>query len=186
MKFKKDIPNYLTLLRIILIPILVLSFYITGPIGHWTAAIIFIFASITDYFDGFFARKFNAHSGFGRMFDPIADKLLVAAALMMLVHMDRAPVIPAILILCREITVSGLREYLAELKTRVPVSNLAKVKTATQMVAIIILLLGETVIKVPFIEYIGAAAIWTAAALTLITGYAYLREGLKHSNVLSS
>ena len=181
MKFKKNIPNYLTIFRIALIPILVLSFYFDGIISHWTGAIIFIFASITDYFDGFFARKFNAHSSFGKMFDPIADKLLVAAALVMLVHMDRAPVIPAILILCREITVSGLREYLAEFKISIPVSNLAKAKTAIQMIAIIILLLGNRVLGFENIELLGVIALWIAALLTLITGYAYLKEGLSRS-----
>ncbi|MCL4149514.1 UNVERIFIED_CONTAM: hypothetical protein GTU68_066383, partial [Idotea baltica] len=137
---KKDIPNSLTILRIALIPILVLSSYLEGPLASWVAAIIFAFASLTDYFDGLLARRFNAHSSFGKMFDPIADKLLVASTLVMLVHFDKVHVIPAVLILCREITVSGLREYLAEFKFSIPVTNLAKVKTGIQMVAIVILL----------------------------------------------
>ena len=183
MEFKKSIPNYLTIFRIILIPILIISFYFDGPVGHWTAAIIFIFASITDYFDGFFARKYNAHSSFGKMFDPIADKLLVAATLMMLVHLDRAPVIPAILILCREIVVSGLREYLAQFKISVPVSKLAKIKTAIQMIAIITLLLGEKVIGLPGMDILGTISLWIAAALTLVTGYAYLKVGLSKTGI---
>lgn len=117
------------------------------------------------------------------MFDPIADKLLVGAALMMLVHLDRAPVIPAILILCREIVVSGLREYLAEFKISVPVSKLAKIKTAIQMIAIIILLLGEKVIGLPGMDILGAFSLWIAATLTLVTGYAYLKVGLSKTGL---
>lgn len=179
-KIIKDIPNALTLFRIILIPILVTAFYFDGIVAHWVTAIIFIFASITDYIDGLIARRFNAHSNFGRIFDPIADKLLVASTLMMLVHYDRAPLLPCILILCREITVSGLREYLAEFKVSIPVSGLAKAKTAIQMIAIIILLLGEEALPIPYLDAFGIGALWFAAGLTLFTGYAYLREGLKY------
>jgi len=178
---KKDIPNALTILRIILIPILVLSFYLEGPLSNWVAAIIFAFASLTDYFDGLLARKFNAYSSFGKMFDPIADKLLVASTLVMLVHFDKVNVIPAILILCREITVSGLREYLAEFKFSIPVTNLAKVKTGIQMVAIVILILGEQGTGLAHVDILGNVAIWIAAVLTLVTGYAYLKEGLKRA-----
>ncbi len=175
----KNIPNYLTLLRIALIPILIIAFYLDGKISHWVTAIIFIFASITDYLDGLIARKYNAHSSFGRVFDPIADKLLVASTLVMLVHFDRAHFIPCLLILLREITVSGLRESLAEFKVSIPVSNLAKIKTGLQMVAIIIVLLGEKATGIPNLDIIGEILLWSAAVLTLITGYAYLREGLK-------
>ncbi|MFI4984246.1 MAG: CDP-diacylglycerol--glycerol-3-phosphate 3-phosphatidyltransferase [Rickettsiales bacterium] len=178
-KIIKDVPNALTLFRIALIPVLVFAFYFDGLLAHWVTAIIFIFASITDYIDGLIARRYDAHSNFGRMFDPIADKLLVGSTLMMLVHFDRAPVIPCILILCREITVSGLREYLAEFKVSIPVSGLAKGKTAIQMVAIIILLLGEKALPIPHLDNLGIAALWFAAGLTLFTGYAYLKEGLK-------
>ena len=178
---KKDIPNTLTILRIILIPILVLSFYLDGKISNWVATIIFVFASLTDYFDGLLARKFNAHSSFGRMFDPIADKLLVASALVMLVHTDKVHVVPAILIVCREITVSGLREYLAQFKFDIPVTWLAKTKTAIQMIAIVILLLGEAGTGIRNVDIIGNVAIWIAAILTLVTGYAYLKEGLKRA-----
>lgn len=175
---KHDIPNLLTLTRILLIPVLIVSFYIKGSFGHWLVAGIFTFACLTDYFDGILARMFNAQSNFGRVLDPIADKLLVASTLMMLVHFDRAPIIPSILILCREITVSGLREYLAEFKVSIPVSNLAKIKTAIQFIALIILILGEPIIGIAYLDVIGCVALYVAAFLTLVTGYAYLKEGL--------
>lgn len=173
----KELPNILTILRIVLIPILVMSFYINDELGSWVAAIIFTFASITDYLDGMLARVLNAHSPFGRMLDPIADKLLVASTLMMLVHVGRAPVIPTILILCREIMVSGLREYLAEFKLSMPVTRLARVKTAIQFVAILVLLLNNREMNIPYIDYVGQTLIWIAAILTLVTGYAYCKNG---------
>jgi CDP-diacylglycerol--glycerol-3-phosphate 3-phosphatidyltransferase (EC 2.7.8.5) len=176
---KKGLPNFLTILRIVLIPVLIISFYMERWVGSWPAALIFIFASITDYFDGLLARSLNAQSNFGRILDPISDKLLVASTLMMLVHFDRAPVIPAILILCREITVSGLREYLAEFRVSIPVTHLAKVKTAIQFIAILILLLNNNIIRGEFFYFLGQASIWTAAILTLVTGYAYCKEGFK-------
>ncbi len=175
----KEIPNLLTLSRIFLIPILVLSFYLEGKLANYIAASIFIFASITDFFDGYLARVLKAQSSFGRMLDPIADKLLVASTLMMLIHFNRAPVVPTIAILCREILVSGLREYLAGLKISIPVTGLSKIKTAVQMIAIIILLLGHKVLPVPFIDLIGEFTLWIAAILTLITGYGYWRELFK-------
>lgn len=174
----KNLPNYLTILRIILIPVLILAFYVDGIISNWLVTIIFIFASLTDYFDGFLARKFNAHTSFGKIFDPIADKLLVVTTLIMLIQFQRVHYLPCLLILLREITVSGLREYLAEFKVSLPVSNLGKVKTTIQMIAIIILLLGEKATGIHNLDYLGGLLIWVAAALTLITGYAYLREGL--------
>lgn len=182
-KVIRDLPNILTITRVVLIPILIAGFYIApyvnGNAAHWLVAGIFTFACITDYFDGILARKFNAQSSFGRVLDPIADKLLVASTLMMLVHFDRAPIIPSILILCREITVSGLREYLAEFKVSIPVSNLAKAKTTIQFIAIIILILGQPVLGLKYIDTIGAISLYIAALLTLVTGYAYLKEGLK-------
>lgn len=175
-----NLPNILTITRILLIPVLILCFYISGSMGHYAAAGIFIFASITDYIDGYIARTWSAESNFGRMLDPIADKLLIASTLMMLVHFNRAPVIPAIAILCREILVSGLREFLSELKIVMPVNHLGKIKTACQMIAIVILLLDEKVIGVKYLNFIGHIGIWCTAALTLISGYAYFREGVKH------
>ena len=178
----KNIPNILTSLRIILIPILVSAFYIDSMIFHYIAVAIFIFASITDFFDGFLARAWKVQSNFGKMLDPIADKLLVASTLMMMVDKGIAPVLPTLVILCREILVSGMREYLAELKVKVslPVSHLAKIKTGAQMVAIIILLLGEETTGIPYTNLVGKISIWIAAILTVVTGYEYLKQGIKY------
>ncbi len=177
---QRNIPNILTSLRIFLIPILVSAFYIDSKIAHYIAVIIFIFASITDFFDGFLARAWKVHSNFGKVLDPIADKLLVASTLMMMVDRNIAPVLPALVILCREILVSGMREFLAELKVKVslPVNHLTKIKTAAQMIAIIILLLGKETTGIPHSNLIGQISIWLAAVLTVITGYEYLRQGI--------
>ena len=175
----KDLPNILTVSRVLMIPILVGAFYLDGKLSNIIAAIIFIFASITDYLDGMLARVLKAHSKFGKVLDPIADKLLVASSLVMLIHMQIAPLIPTLLILCREILVSGLREHLAEFNINLPVSKLAKWKTAMQMIAIIILILGIPVLKFPIIIFTGMAALWIASLLTLFTGYTYCKEGFK-------
>lgn len=172
---KKQIPNILTYSRILVIPVIVLVFlYADKKIADWLSASLFLYASITDFFDGYLARAWHAHSRLGRFLDPIADKLLIATCLMLLVNADRAYILPSIAILCREILVSGLREFLAELRISVPVSTLAKYKTATQMIAIFLLLLGGNM-QMPGNWLLGLAAL-----LTLITGYAYLRTGLKH------
>lgn len=173
---QENIPNILTLLRIALVPVLVSAFYIDSKFAHYVTTGIFVFASITDYFDGFLARAWKVQSSFGRILDPIADKVLVVATLMMMVDRDIAPVLPALVILCREILVSGMREYLAELKVKIslPVSRLAKVKTTVQMLAIIILLLGEKGTGIAYTNLLGTIIIWIAAGLTVITGCAYL------------
>lgn len=146
---KKDIPNYLTYFRIAVIPALMVVFFFKGDWGYWLAAGLFALASVTDWLDGYAARIWQAQSNIGRFLDPIADKLLVATALLLLVghgridYADgRAMMIPAIAIVCREILVSGLREYLACIHISVPVSRLAKWKTGVQMLAIFLLLLG--------------------------------------------
>jgi len=188
----KNIPNILTGFRIIIIPVLIASFYIEGQMYHWVAAGLFLLASVTDFFDGYLARTLKATSNLGRFLDPIADKLLVASAILMLVHFDdigRYDIIPAVAILCREILVSGLREFLAEINVSVPVSNLSKIKTAVQMTAIFLLLLGvegpsfdevEAITETNMTEFLGRILLWVSAILTLITGYAYLKSGLKH------
>lgn len=188
----KNLPNILTISRILVIPILVASFYIEGRLYHWVAAGLFLFASVTDFFDGYLARLLKAQSSLGRFLDPIADKLLVAAAILMLVHfgdIGKYDIIAAIAILCREIMVSGLREYLAEINVSVPVTRLAKFKTAVQMAAISLLLLGvegpsfdevEAVTEVTLTEFLGRVCLWISAVLTIITGYAYLKSGIKH------
>jgi CDP-diacylglycerol--glycerol-3-phosphate 3-phosphatidyltransferase len=180
---KKQLPNILTYSRIAVIPALAAVFLLmNGVLANYICAGLFMFASITDFFDGYLARAWHANSSLGRFLDPIADKLLVATALMLLVSEHRADIIPAIAILCREILVSGLREFLAELRIGMPVSNLAKYKTAAQMVAIFLLLLGApgAGALLGTVYSLGSIFLWVAAALTLITGYAYLKTGLKH------
>ena len=176
-----SLPNLLTLSRIAAIPLVVACFWLDHGWAQWVSASLFAIACITDWFDGYFARRYHQISRFGRFLDPIADKLLVAAALVMLVDngtLKGLNVLAALIILAREILVSGLREFLAELKIGVPVSQLAKWKTGAQMVAIATLLVGDA--ASPYVTQIGIVLIWIAAALTLITGYDYLRTGLRH------
>ena len=173
--------NILTLSRIAAIPLVVACFWLDRGWSQWLSMALFVAAGITDYFDGYFARRYHQISRLGRFLDPIADKLLVASCLLMLAANDTIKgwsLWAAIVILCREILVSGLREFLAELRVGLPVSQLAKWKTGAQMVAIAVLLLGDAVPAV--VTYIGVALIWIAAGLTLITGYDYLRTGLRH------
>jgi cardiolipin synthase len=178
--FRKNLPNYLTYLRIAVIPALVVVFFLKGEWGYYLSAGLFWLAGVTDWLDGYVARAWHAQSSLGRFLDPIADKLLVATALMLLVATGRADLLPAIAIVCREILVSGLREFLAEIRISVPVSKLAKFKTAAQMGAIFFLLLGPGGPDWLHSEYLGSVLLWLAALLTLVTGYAYLKTGLKH------
>ncbi len=181
---KKDIPNYLTYFRIAVIPALLLVFFLPtdylGNSSFYLSAGLFALAGITDYLDGYAARIWQAQSNIGRFLDPIADKLLVATALILLVATKRADLLPAIAIVCREILVSGLREYLAEIRIGVPVSKLAKFKTAAQMLAIFLLLLGAGAPDWLHAEILGQILLWLAAILTIFTGYAYLKTGMKH------
>ncbi|MFN7039064.1 MAG: CDP-diacylglycerol--glycerol-3-phosphate 3-phosphatidyltransferase [Alphaproteobacteria bacterium] len=177
----RELPNILTISRILIIPIVVISFYIDDKIlSHRLIAGLFLFASITDFFDGYLARAWSLQSKLGRFLDPIADKLLVGSVILMLVHFNRIDILPAIAIICREILVSGLREFLAEIQVSVPVSKLAKIKTAFQMTAIFLLLLGNKGTGLNFIDVIGRILIWMAAGFTIFTGYVYLKSGLKH------
>mgnify|MGYP006097766427 FL=1 len=185
----KKIPNILTIGRIILVPFFVLSFYLPGFYGDLTAFAIFVIASFTDFLDGMLARMMGEESKLGELLDPIADKIIVATALILLV-MDGTirhyEVIAAIIILTREILISGLREFLAKGQIKLPVSNLAKLKTFLQMLAIALLLTGETGNKIlNFEDYnaqtIGIILLWLSAFLTLYTGYEYLRKGIDHA-----
>jgi CDP-diacylglycerol--glycerol-3-phosphate 3-phosphatidyltransferase len=197
----KNIPNILTVFRIFIIPILVMSFYIDGFVSNLVAASLFMLASITDFFDGYFARSLKAQTNFGKCLDPIADKLLVIVAITMLIHFghrNMAITIPGLIIICREVLVSGLREFLASIRVGVPVSNLSKYKTAVQMVAITLLLiggpgsqyavselLGEEGLSLKFIisdiiTTIGETLFAVAAILTVVTGYIYLKIGIKN------
>ncbi len=173
------LPNLLTMARIAVIPALVSVIYIDGPITAWIAFALFAAAAVTDYFDGWIARARGQLSDFGRVFDPIADKLLVAAALLMLVAVARAPVIAVGLILLREILISGLREGLAG-RIALPVSRLAKWKTASQMVAIGVLLIAPAIPAVGLLHAIGEGVLWFAAGLTCVTGLDYLRATRRH------
>lgn len=177
----KNIPNILTITRIAVIPIIILTFYFEDAVfAHKLGAALFVLACVTDFLDGYLARRFNLQSSFGVMLDPIADKLLVGSVLMMLVKFDRAQELPCLLILVRELTVTGLREFLAQVHVSVPVSELAKVKTAVQMVALTILILGSKGSGIEYLDIIGQVAIWVAAILTVITGYSYLKASTKY------
>jgi cardiolipin synthase len=178
------LPNLLTLSRIAVIPLFIGAFLMPGDFGNWASFALFLAAGITDYFDGWFARRWQQISAFGRFLDPIADKLLVASAILMLVSADRVHLFPALVILCREILVSGLREFLAQLRVGMPVSRLAKWKTGIQIAAISFLLVGEAgpTLLAPYltVDLIGGALVWIAAILTIATGYDYMRLGLLH------
>lgn len=178
-----SLPNLLTISRIAAIPMVVATFYIQGDIARWVACGLFVAAAITDFFDGYLARRSNRVSAFGRFLDPIADKLLVAAVLFMITAFGRVSdwaILPALVILLRELLVSGLREFLAEIRVGMPVSRLAKWKTAIQMVAIPVLLVGDAGPEALPVRLIGEIGLWIAAALTLVTGYDYLQAGLRH------
>jgi cardiolipin synthase len=177
-----SLPNLLTLSRIGVIPALIGAFYLPGVLGNWVVLALFVGAGVTDWLDGHVARSRDQVSPLGRFLDPIADKLLVASTLLMLVAFDRIAgwtVLPAVVILCREILVSGLREFLAAIRVSVPVSQLAKWKTGLQMVALGFLIVGDAGWHVVPVSLIGAAGLWVAAVLTIYTGYDYLREGLR-------
>ena len=185
----KKIPNILTIGRILIVPFFVLAFYLPGFYGDLTALILFIVASFTDFLDGMLARLLGEESRLGELLDPIADKIIIASALILLVMdgtIKNYEVIAAIIILTREILISGLREFLAEGKIKLPVSGLAKLKTVLQMVSIALLLSGETGNKIiNFQDYnaqtIGIVLLWLSAALTLFTGYDYMRKGIDHA-----
>ena len=181
-----SVPNVLTYVRIAAVPALVAClFFLKGDVARWSAFSLFVFAGITDWLDGYLARAWEQQSTLGRMLDPIADKLLVGAVLMMLVHDNTIggwSIWAAIIILVREILVSGLREFLAELNVKIHVTQLAKWKTTMQMIALGVLLAGPAAEKiVPGIMTGGLVILWIAALLTLWTGYDYLKAGVRHA-----
>jgi cardiolipin synthase len=191
------LPNILTVLRIVLVPVFAVAFVMPGDTARLVAFAVFCIAGISDALDGFAARKFNAGSDFGRMLDPIADKILVGVALMMLVAEGNThqfnlsdeeglkgllKLVPALVILSREFLVSGLREFLAGADVSVPVTFFAKIKTVVQMVAIGAMILGPIADRIVYGSLAFAyAALWIAAGLTVATGYVYLRAGLAHT-----
>ena len=198
----QKLPNILTIFRILIIPILIYSFYIPGLFANLIVASLFLLASITDFFDGYFARLYKAQSNFGKCLDPIADKLLVTVAIVMLVHFGNKNMVitlAGLIIICREILVSGLREYLSSVNISLPVSKLSKYKTGFQMTALTFLLIGKqgsiyavsgilgeeeakniklTIANI--VTYIGEYFLVVAAILTVITGYFYLRATLRN------
>ena len=178
-----NLPNLLTLSRIVAVPVLIALLWAPGELDYAIAFGLYVVVGITDYFDGWLARKMKIVSRLGAFLDPIADKIMVAAVLLMLVAIqviDSWHVIAAIVILLREILVSGLREYLGGMQVSVPVSRLAKWKTTFQMVALGALILGGALPQQLWVHEVGIICLWVAAALTLVTGYDYLRTGLRH------
>ena len=187
MKFK--IPNILTIGRIIIVPVFVITFFLPGFFGDLIPFFLFVLASFTDYLDGLLARIFKEESKLGELLDPIADKILVSAALVLLIMngtIKSFEVIAALIIITREIMVSGLREFLAKISIKMPVSNLAKVKTFIQMFSISILLTGDFGNKIiNFQDYnaqtIGIILLWLSSGLTLYTGYDYFVKSIDHA-----
>jgi cardiolipin synthase len=192
------LPNALTILRILLVPVFVVAYVLPGEVARLVAFLVFALAGVSDWLDGFAARKLKAGSDFGRMLDPIADKVLVGVALMMLVAegtfthikangmLSLLRLVPALIILSREILVSGMREFLAGTKVSVPVTNVAKFKTAVQMIAIgamILTPLADVLVPgIPSLTYafIAYLLLWVAAALTVYTGVIYFKNGIAH------
>ncbi len=179
-----SVPMWLTLSRIIAIPVIVALFWFEGDEWRYVACAVYALAAATDWLDGYLARAWAQQSKLGRIFDPIADKLLVSATILMLVAFGRVAgftVLAAVVILLREVLVSGLREFLAEIRVGLPVSKLAKWKTGIQMTTLGVLIVGDAgpTSFLPVMT-IGELGLWIAAALTLYTGYDYLATGLKH------
>lgn len=179
-----SLPNMLTYGRILIVPVVCVCLYVGGDTFRWIAFGLFAVAAVTDFLDGYLARIWAQSSPLGRMLDPIADKLLVSACLLMLCAVNTISgwsLWAAVVILCREVLVSGLREFLAELRVSVPVTQLAKWKTTAQLVALGFLLAGPAGDKVlPHNTEIGLALLWLSAILTLYTGYDYFRAGLRY------
>lgn len=190
-----SLPNLLTISRIVVIPVIFLSIYIHAVWWSVIAAVLFIMAAVTDYFDGYLARSRNETSAFGRLLDPIADKLLVLSALLIIVAnrmVDELSYIPVGIIMCREVLVSGLREFLAEVKVGMPVTRLAKWKTGFQMTALSMILMSRVGIIeiggtfVPVWGVLGEILLWVAGVLTFITGYDYFKKSLDYVRSVES
>lgn len=179
-----SLPNLLTYARIAAVPLVVACLLAGGHEWRWVALGLFVAAAFTDFLDGYLARLWSQQSSLGRMLDPIADKLLIAAVLLMLAADGTVAgmhIWAAIIILCREVLVSGLREFLGQVQVSVPVTQLAKYKTAVQLVAIGFLIAGPAGDRIlPYTSEIGLAGLWCAALLTLYTGFDYFRAGIRH------
>ena len=178
-----NLPNLLTIFRILLIPIILAALYTESVMGQWIATVAFMAACLTDFLDGYLARAWKQISRFGQFLDPVADKLLIASCLIMLAgfsHISSFALIPACVIVCREIIVSGLREHLGSHSPELIVSSLAKAKTMVQMLAISSLLLGKTALTDSFFLILGETLLWLAALLSIITGIDYWRRCIHH------
>ena len=184
-----SLPNLLTLSRILAVPILVFLLWKPAPLDYAITFVLYCIVGITDYFDGYLARAQGQISRLGQFLDPIADKIMVAAVIMMLVSTRKSSgepiihglhILPALTILLREIIVSGLRELVAPMQVSMPVSRLAKWKTTFQLVALVALILAGAVPGHEWVHAVGLASLWAAATLTLVTGWDYLRTGIKH------
>ncbi|OEY87078.1 CDP-diacylglycerol--glycerol-3-phosphate 3-phosphatidyltransferase [Wolbachia pipientis] len=176
--FKKNLPNLLTISRVLAIPVIVLSFYIQNRYANLITILTFTFACITDFFDGYLARMWKVQSRFGKLLDPIADKLIVVSTIIMLIYkhkVDDFTVIPSIIIICREILVSGLREFLITVNVSLPVSKVGKIKTFFQMIAVIALILDDYIV----VKEVGVICLWCAALITVWSGYRYVVVGIK-------
>ena len=177
------IPNIITFIRIFLIPVILYLLFSENPNIVLIAGLLFIVSSVSDYFDGYLARTLNQSSKLGTLLDPIADKRLIASVIVVLVDtgvISNIHVVPAIIILLREIAISGLREFLAKLNTDMPVSKLAKYKTTFQMVSLSILIISFGFELNDLLWNIGLITLWIAAIITLLSGYNYMVKGLKH------
>lgn len=178
-----NLPNLLTISRIVVIPVIFMAIYIHSALWSIFAGVLFVLASITDYLDGYFARSRNQNSVLGRLLDPIADKLLVVSALLIIVAnrmVNPITYIPVIIIMCREVLVSGLREFLAEFRVGMPVTRLAKWKTGFQMVAIAMILLQNLYFIGEVVGVVGEVLLWVAGILTFVTGYQYFAKCLDY------
>jgi len=174
-----NIPNLLTLSRILLIPFLAIFLYfIDNRSNDLVCATLFAIACFTDFLDGYLARTYSIQSKLGALLDPIADKLLVSVVILILVAKGKVDILPSLAIICREILVSGLREFLATLKVKMPVSRAAKFKTGIQMFALFVLVLGNRGAGVEWVDLVGNLFLWLAAILTIGTGYVYFRKTL--------
>ena len=179
-----SLPNIMTIARIVMIPFIIALVYVPSAWAVWCALFLYILAAVTDFFDGYYARKMNIVSDFGRFLDPIADKILVGCLLVVLAAIGRLEgiwIVPAVLIMVREFLVSGLREYLGPKNVTMPVTVLAKWKTAVQMVALGFLVVGDYGdVIIPQTLLIGQIGLAIAAVMTVITGWGYMRVGYQH------
>ena len=183
-----NFPNLLTIARIVMVPVLAVVFMIPGDAGRWAAFALFVIAAITDYLDGYLARLWDQQTDLGRLLDPIADKVLVAAVILLLAgsgDIANWTLIPAIVILSREIIIAGLREFMAGRNVTIHVADLAKWKTATQMTALALLLIGPAGPAGWPLHLIGSVAFWIAGILTLVTGYDYVASSVRHVTAAS-